>query len=249
MGHPRTPGNTRSLHSGDHRSGVVCSGRDDRIEDLNIPTQAKTGLEWATRRLIIVHMALCHCGRAEAVIKAVENGPYLCMDCWEKFKRVSLEEQRQRYSYMNYLQRLMAWQVGLPHTAPDIEIPQPAMTLNTTNNIHVASGSQVGQINAGAIIFLDQAVTGLSKSGHAELASLLQSFTQQVADSQELTLQSQEQVLDMLRAVVEQLGTEKEKRNTSVLRWGMQNIGPLVTAATAIAQHWGKLKAALESFL
>lgn len=194
-------------------------------------------------------MALCHCGRADAVIKAVENGPYLCMGCWEKFKLVSLQEERQRFAYMNYLQRLMAWQVGLPHTAPDIEIPQPAMTLNTTNNIHVASGSQVGQLNAGAIIFLDQAISGLSRTGHAELASLLQSFTQQVADSNSLTVQSQQQVLDMLRAVVEQLGTEKGKRNTSVLRWGMQNIGPLVTAATTIAQHWEKLKAAIESFL
>jgi hypothetical protein len=194
-------------------------------------------------------MALCHCGRADAVIKAVENGPYLCMDCWEKFKRTSLEEQRQNFAYMNYLSRMMAWQIGLPHTAPDIEIPQPTMTLNTTNNIHVASGSQVGQINAGAIIFLDQVVSGLNKSGHAELASLLQSFTQLVADSKELTLQTQQQVFDMLRAVVEQLGAEKEKRNTSVLRWGLQSIGPLVTAASAIAQHWDKLKVALESIL
>jgi len=96
---------------------------------------------------------------------------------------------------------MMSWQAGLPHTAPDIEIPEPPMTLNTTNNNHVASGSQVGQINAGAIIFLNQAVSGLSKIGQAELASLLQSFTQQVADSKELTLQSQQEVLDMLRAV------------------------------------------------
>jgi hypothetical protein len=192
-------------------------------------------------------VALCHCRRADAVIKAVENGPYLCMDCWEKFKAVSLQEERQRFAYMNYLQRLMAWQVGLPHTAPDIEIPEPTMTLNTTNHIHVASGSQVGQINAGAIIFLDQVVSGLNDSGHAELGALLQSFTQQVADSKDLTLETQKEVLDMLRAVVEQLGADKGKRNTSVLRWGMQNIGPLVTATAAIAQHWDKLKAAIEA--
>ncbi len=123
------------------------------------------------------------------------------------------------------------------------------MTLNTTNNIHVASGSQVGQINAGAIIFLDQVVSGLNSNGHAELATLLQSFTQQIADSKELTLQTQQQVLDMLRAVVEQLGVEKDKRNTSVLGWGLRNIGPLLTAAVTVAQHWEKLKAALEKFM
>jgi hypothetical protein len=123
------------------------------------------------------------------------------------------------------------------------------MTLNTTNNIHVASGSQVGQINAGAIIFVDQVVSSLNNSGHAELAALLQSFTQQVADSKELALETQKQVFDMLRAVLEQLGADKGKRNTSVLHWGMQNIGPLVTASTAIAQHWDKLKAAIEGLL
>jgi hypothetical protein len=171
------------------------------------------------------------------------------MECWALYQRTIQESQRQNMAYINYLSRMMSWQVGLPHTAPDIEVPEPPMTLNTTNNIHVASGSQVGHINAGAIIFLDRAVTSLNQTGHQELASLLKAFTQQVADSKELGEQSQQQVLDMLRAVVEQIGTEKGKRNTSVLRWGMQNIGPLVTATTAIAQHWDKLKAALESFL
>jgi hypothetical protein len=171
------------------------------------------------------------------------------MDCWDKFKRVTLEEQRQNFAYINYLSRMMSWQVGLPHTAPDIEIPEPPMTLNTTNNIHVASGSQVGQINAGAIIYLDQVVSGLSKHGKAELAELLQSFTQQVVDSKDLSQESQRQVLDMLRAMMGQLAYKKEDRNTSLLHWAMSNVGPLVTVSTAIAQHWDKLKAALERFL
>lgn len=191
-------------------------------------------------------MPLCHCGRAGGVVRAVENGPALCMDCWEKYNRTLLEQQRQRFAFMNYLSRMIAWQVGMPHTAPDIQIPQAIMTLNTTNNIHVEGGSQVGQINAGAIIFLDQAVSHLNSGGAKELAALLQTFTQQVADSKELTLEAQKEVLDMLRVLVEQLGAEKGKQNTSVVRWGMQNIGPLVSVATALAAHWDKLKAALE---
>jgi hypothetical protein len=46
-----TPINSRSLRPTDYRFATICSGRDDRIvKVLNIPTQAKTGLEWATRR-------------------------------------------------------------------------------------------------------------------------------------------------------------------------------------------------------
>jgi hypothetical protein len=36
--------NSRSLHSTDHRFAMICSGRDDRVAGLNIPSQAKPGL-------------------------------------------------------------------------------------------------------------------------------------------------------------------------------------------------------------
>ena len=36
----------------------ICSGRDDSVKDLNIPTQAKSGLEWATRPPALSSQAL-----------------------------------------------------------------------------------------------------------------------------------------------------------------------------------------------
>src|SRR4030088_1429322 len=39
--------NTRSLYSTDHRFAMICFGRDDRVGDLNFPSQANIGLEWA----------------------------------------------------------------------------------------------------------------------------------------------------------------------------------------------------------
>src|SRR5258708_4034656 len=39
--------NNRSLHFTDHRFAMIYSGRDDRVGNLNCPTQAKRRLEWA----------------------------------------------------------------------------------------------------------------------------------------------------------------------------------------------------------
>jgi hypothetical protein len=163
------------------------------------------------------------------------------------------ENQRIAMSMINYLQDEMAFVTGLPPMGPRIRVPMPTyiasapVTMNTTNNIHVESGSQVGQINAGSIVYLDKVVTTLNGAGQREFAATLQTFTQQVIDSRELSAESQKEILDLLRAVVEQLGQKKEERNPSIVKLALKNIGPLVTAGTAIAAHWDKLKQLLES--
>jgi hypothetical protein len=121
------------------------------------------------------------------------------------------------------------------------------MTLNTTNNIRVESGSQVGQINAGAIVYLDRAVTTFNNAGLHDLASALQCFAQSIVQSKEFTAESQKEVLDLLRGMIQELGKKPSERNTSMFRLALQSIGPLVTASTAIASHWDKLKLLFES--
>jgi len=165
------------------------------------------------------------------------------------------ENQRLNMAMMNYLQDEMAFVAGLPQIGPRIQVPIPTyiskmpLTMNTTNNIHVESGSQVGQINAGAIVYLDRVVTNFNKSGLKEFATALQTFTQQVVDGRDLSAESQKQILDLLRAVVEQIHTKKEDRNPSIIRLALQSIEPLVTAGSALATHWEKLKQMVESLL
>jgi hypothetical protein len=155
---------------------------------------------------------------------------------------------------MNYLNDEMADMWGLP-AGPRIEIPQPTyignapMTINTTNNIRVEPGSQVGQINAGAIIYLDHAVSSFNDAGRHDLASAVQSFTQSVLEERDLSVSAQKQVLDMLQGLIGELRKKTADRNTSMLRLAFQSIGPLVTASTAIAAHWDKLKAILEPLI
>jgi hypothetical protein len=154
---------------------------------------------------------------------------------------------------INFLQDEMAFVAGLPRMGPRLQVPMPTyiknapLTMNTTNNIRVESGSQVGQINAGAIVYLDRAVTTFSGAGMNDLATALQTFTQQVVDSRELSAKAQTEILDLLRAVVEQLPKKKEERNPSILKLALQNIGTLVAVVNVIAPHWEKLKHLLES--
>jgi hypothetical protein len=123
------------------------------------------------------------------------------------------------------------------------------MTLNTTNNIHVGPGSQVGQINAGAIIYLDRVVSEFKATGAEDIASALQGFTQAVLDSHEVAADSQRQVLDLLQAIVEELKKPKTERNSSVLGIALKTIDTVTTAASALSSHWGTLKNILESLI
>jgi hypothetical protein len=173
------------------------------------------------------------------------------MECWGIYQRTLQENQRLMMAQMNHAMEQMAWTVGLP-PGPLIKIPQAInapITMNTTNNIHIESGSQVGQINAGALVYLDHAVTEFKTAGAAEYAAALQVFTQATVDDKAITQESQRQILDLLRAVIEQTKQPKETRNISVVRLALSNIGSLVITSEAIAKHWEALKVFFEHLL
>jgi len=117
--------------------------------------------------------------------------------------------------------------------------------MSTTNNIRVGPGSQVGQINAGALVFLDRCVTTLNQRQESrQLADALKEFAQRVVDSQDVSADSQKQVLDLLKFIMEQ--TFSKERNKSLIGAAIQGIGTFVSAASGIAPHWAQLKLLLE---
>jgi hypothetical protein len=183
----------------------------------------------------------CHCGKP--AILQIPDGPPLCMDCWATFQRTNQENMRFAFAMINHLQDEMAFTVGLPSLGPKLQIPQATyigsapVTMNTTNNIHVESGSQVGQINAGSIVYLDRVVSEFKAGGAGEFATAMQTFTQAIIDSRELEAASQSQILDLLRAVIEELKKSKESRNLSVLKIALQTIGSLTSVVTSLASH------------
>ena len=151
---------------------------------------------------------------------------------------------------INFLGEEMRYVAGLTDNPPRLHVPVPTyapVTMNTTNNIRVESGSQVGTINAGAILYLDNVVTNLNEAGGKHLATALQTFTQMIVDDKQASGESQKQVLDLLRAVTEQLYKKGAERNTSMLKVLLEGISPLLTAGTAIANHWEALKKMFEA--
>jgi len=174
------------------------------------------------------------------------------MQCYGIFQNAQQENLRNMFAFLNYLQDEMTFVTGLPSMGPRIEIPaRPTYignaTMNTTNNIRVEPGSQVGQINAGALVYLNMAVTTFNNVGLAELASALRDFTQQIVDSRELSAQNQKQILDSLKYLIEEL--HKKDRNASMFKLALQSIGPLVTGVNTIAEHWDKLRHLLENLV
>jgi hypothetical protein len=139
------------------------------------------------------------------------------------------------FSMINYSQDAM---VGLPRIGPRLQIAP--VTIQTTNNI------QVGQINAGSIVYLDNAVSAFSGAGMKEVSEALQAFTQAVVDSKQIDATSQKEILNLLQGIVEQFTKKKEERNPTIVKLAIQGIGTLVTAASLVASHWEKLKHFLE---
>jgi hypothetical protein len=164
------------------------------------------------------------------------------------------ENQRLAFAHINFLSDQMAWSAGV-QAGPHIEVPMPTyienapFTMNTTNNIRVDSGSQVGQINAGALVYLDKAVSNFNAAGGQDLASALQSFTQAAIDNKQLGEEKQREILNLLRELVEQVKKPKVERNPTVARIALTNIGVIVNAITALATHWSSLKAFFEHLL
>lgn len=157
------------------------------------------------------------------------------------------ENQRLNLAFMDHLEDMMAATAGVPRLTRRIQVPSPPTyikhaTMNTTNNIRVEAGSQVGQINAGALVYLDRAVSVFNSQGNPALARALKDFTQAVVDSNALSAESQRQVLELLQVLVEQTTKSKEQRNTSIAKLAFQSIGSIVSAANLLATHWEALK-------
>lgn len=188
---------------------------------------------------------------------AQEGGPPLCMECWGIYHRTMQENQRLNLAVMNHLEDQIAASIGLPRLTPRIEIPLPTYygdvhmntTNNTTNNIKVESGSQVGQINAGALVYLDRAVSNFSQAGVPALGEALKDFTQSVVDSTDLSAEQQHQVLELLKELVGQTAKPKEERNTSIAKLALQNISGVVSAVNLVSAHWETLKKFFEHLI
>ena len=199
--------------------------------------------------------ATCHCGKPAPVI--TDQGTF-CVDCyaklvdsWDKINKGNNERLRLIFANQNFLLDEMAYSVGMRPMGPRIQIPaeNAPITMNTTNNIRLEAGSQVGQINAASVVYLDRAVSVFNGAGRQDLAKELRTFTEEVLASKDLSQDAQKQVLDLLRCMVEELMKQGKDRNGSVLRMVFSGIGPLLSVGSAIASHWEKLKQLFESLV
>ena len=196
-------------------------------------------------------MARCsQCGTP--AVYELEGHP-LCVRCMDTIQQIHNTKLNQLNAMANYYSDLMAETVGLPRMGPYIETPQPTTViqqgptnLNTINNIRVESGSQVGQISAGAIVSVDHAVTVFAQKGNEELAKHLSEFTQAVLDSKELNLETQRKILDSLQFIISEVAKQKGQRNPSVVATVLDSLKSLVGSVERIGLLYEKLRPLLD---
>ena len=159
-------------------------------------------------------------------------------------------------SMANYYSDLMSDMVGLPRMGPYIDTPQPTTViqqgptnLNTINNIKVESGSQVGQLSAGAIVYVDRAVTVFGQIGNEELAKSLRGFTQAVVDSNELNIETQRKILESLQFIISEFAKQKDQRNPSVVEAVLDNLKSLVGSVERLGVLYGNLRPLIDGLL
>ena len=198
-------------------------------------------------------MPVCdQCGRK--ALYQVE-GHNLCLFCWNTVQQAHINMLNQLNAMQNYHMDLMADMVGLPRMGPYVETPQPTYiqqantNLNTTNNIRVESGSQVGVISAGALSYVDKAVTVFNKSGNQDLAKELREFAQAVVDSTEVAVETQRKILESLQFIISESAKQKSQRNTSVLGTVLDNLRSMLGTVERLGMMWEKLKPLLEGLL
>jgi hypothetical protein len=123
-----------------------------------------------------------------------------------------------------------------------MQIPPPmGNTRLTFNNIKI-DRSVVGSINTGEIGKLDVMMSHIRAGGDADLADALQRFTQGVIDSDELTAEEKNKVLEHLSFLTTQHELPKEQRQGSVGRTVVSGIAQTISTAGGLAEVWQVLQ-------
>ncbi len=179
-------------------------------------------------------MPLCsQCGKKSAVV-LIGNNP-LCVDCYSKLQQ-AIQLQSARYlQEINYLTDSIESITGLPGALPRYEIPQPITNQGslTFNNINV-DRSVIGSINTGKVRQIDVTISEIKNSGNEELTKAIKEFIEAVISEAKLNDEIKNQIIELISFLTKQSLLPKEKRQNSVVKALLSNIGNLVSKIAPI---------------
>jgi ABC-type transporter Mla subunit MlaD len=143
---------------------------------------------------------------------------------------------------INYMSDAMNELGGLPPFGP--RFPQRPRPVNTggvkLNNISV-SNSVVGTINTGSIGSVDQSISALVQLGEPALAEAIKSLSEAILQSEDLTSNQREELVEILSVLAMEAATPKERRRGSVVQTLLDKamkIASLTNDITDVCQRW-----------
>lgn len=166
----------------------------------------------------------------------------LCLDCFLKFSQIQQQELESHERMMNYLSDQICATVGLPGGGPRFPArPRPIQIGGVKlNNISV-SNSVVGTINTGSIGTIDQSISALVQCGEPELADAMKELSEAILQSNDLTRNQVNELIEILSVVAKETATPKEVRRNTVIASLLERATKITALANDIAdvcQKW-----------
>lgn len=174
----------------------------------------------------------------------------LCQPCYTTIQLLSVEQQRQRMAMINHLLGMAELSVGLPGLFPRIDIPQPPavmtgpaniMTGPTNYNLNI-DRSVIGTVNTGIIHQLEVSMTDIHNMGHADVASNLKQFIDEIGQSQALSVEQRQEILERLDFLALQARTQGQSRLRKMGLEAISAISSILTTASVTSQYWPALQ-------
>jgi hypothetical protein len=171
------------------------------------------------------------------------GGHLLCLNCHTTYQQTVLAQQRELARGLNFALSEMESVTGMHGVMPRYEIEQPVIRQGpTTFNNFKIDRSVVGAINTGRAHKMDVSLSNINTPESAELHDALASFTQSVMNSDEVTNNTKNAVLDLLEAITSEAAKPKEQRNQTLLTTILPKIPTLVSTATSLVALWDKIQ-------
>jgi len=141
---------------------------------------------------------------------------------------------------LNFASAELDMAAGLPGFTPRFPPrPRPVVITGNTvlNNIKIAN-SQIGIVNTGTIGTIDNAVGLIRESGNQDVAKMLATMTEALANDAAIDRRTRDEALELLSAVATEAATPKEARRVTVARALLVDLSQILGGAGAAAQLW-----------
>jgi len=184
----------------------------------------------------------CYQCECSAMYQVGQQNTPLCLDCYFKFSQIQQRKVENSERMVNYLSDQIASTVGMPPMGPRFPPrPQPVVVAGTKLNNILVSNSVVGTINTGSIGTVDQSISALVQVGTPELAEALKSLSEAVLQSNDLTRNQRNEVIEALSVIAKEAVTPPEMRQNTVAQSMLENAIKITSLANDIGdvcQKW-----------